>query len=490
MEKVNCSGVATDPRAYQDLASAIGGDRPPDQRQPDGFTEKDALTAIETIHRHASGVLTFHRKNDGVFENVSAIRSEHMRRLFWLGNPRLSSDSFMSVNAFWDPAVGPHLLSAVRSRKREGLRYLCACFADIDCYKIGCSSNDAIDMTLDLQGRGMIPNVSVLVKSGRGIWLLWLLHDVEDPKTAPRAWREKLGQYIQIQTKINEKFAHLGADARDPLRLIRIPGSLHSIANTRVSYLFHTNALGDQYTYTLDELSSGFAVLERAKPSLPPSRASHSSRNLGSRGPKALTEYRMADFLTLLELRGGGFDKGCRNRAAMYYAWLLKCQRVHMDEAINRVVSLGKKCRPPLSRSECVSAVNSGYNLKSTNYTDSSHRAPPSIKYQTVSNWLGITAVEANDLIKYPPADRFTNATLANVEHKSRRIAQVERRTEIRRIAAEEGCAPSLRAMAKLLRIAGYPASHVTVRKDYRALGLRPHQEILEIARIHGDAAC
>jgi hypothetical protein len=430
------------------------------------------FSPIEVIHRHSDGVVTFHKKEEDLFDNLFAIRAEHLSSILPDVRGQLESDAFMSMNAYWHREKNRHYLSAVQCRRPNRLRYLCACYADLDFYKLGLSYGQVIGTIVDDQDKGVIPPVSIIVRSGRGLWLVWLLRDYKNQRIAPRAWPEKLQQYVRIQQQIHERLDHLGADAHDALRLIRVPGSVHSVAGGRVRYFVQADEAGRYYTYTLDDLAARFGVQNTWQRRAVRSPQRSISRR--SRGPKALTEYRVRDFLRLVDLRQGGFDKGCRNHAALYYAWLLKCQRIPIDEALGRVTKLGRACRPPLSLAECRGAVKTGYNRnwRSNIAGPIARHAPPSIKYQTVSDWLDITPQEAKLLTKYPPASRFSKGQPKCDAPSTRKQAQEIRHAAICRIVAERKAVPSLRHMVRLLEVVGCPVSQVTVMKDYFALGL------------------
>jgi hypothetical protein len=147
------------------------------------------------------------------------------------------------------------------------------------------------------------------------MWLVWLLHDSRNAKLPPRAWPEKQQQYQRVQGKIHKCLARLGSDAHDAMRITRVPGSIHSGASERVRFFVQADYAGCCYSYTLDELSAHFGV-RRGRTRRRGIEIPERSISRRSRGPKALTEYRVKVFLRLLELRGGGFDDGCRNHAA------------------------------------------------------------------------------------------------------------------------------------------------------------------------------
>src|SRR5262249_28234541 len=131
---------------------------------------------------------------------------------------QLESDAFMSVNAYWHPGSKRDFLPAAQCRQPNRLQYLCACFVDLDFYKLGLSYGQVIGTIIDHQDRGVIPPVSVVIRSGRGAWLVWLLHDSRNTTLAALAWPENQQQYQRVQRQIHERLAHLGADAQDALR--------------------------------------------------------------------------------------------------------------------------------------------------------------------------------------------------------------------------------------------------------------------------------
>lgn len=428
-----------------------------------------ALAHLKMIHRHDDGVVTFHRMANGRFENLFGVRAQHLSQVFQDVCPKIESDAFISLNAYWHPNTNQHYLPAAQCRQPNRLRYLCACYADLDFYKLNLTYGQVIGAVVDYQDEGIIPPVSIVVRSGRGLWLVWLLHDETNRDVAPRAWPEKLRRYKRIQQEFHCRLTHLGADAKDALRVTRVPGSIHRSTGIRVRYTVQLDGAGHRYSYSIDELATYLCITEEG----PRQGISPRSVSGRSRGPRALTEYRMRDFLTLAELRGGGFDEGCRNHAAMYYAWLLKCNRVPIDQALRRVTELGTRCRPPLSHSECAGAIKSGYNRTWTSNIRKTggHPGPPSIKFRTVADWLDITPDESKHLIKYPPAARFLQPEPAELR-RSRQQARQERWAAIRKIVSENGTVPSLREMQHFLKTAGHSVSQVTVMNDFKALGL------------------
>jgi hypothetical protein len=103
----------------------------------------------------------------------------------------------------------------------------------------------------------------MLVKSGNGLWLLWLVCDPNAPDKPSGAFTDRLDLYSRIQQSIIERLLPLGADpaARDATRRIRVPGSLHSESESTVEWWIQGRA-DSGYIYTLQEL----ALLLKATP--------------------------------------------------------------------------------------------------------------------------------------------------------------------------------------------------------------------------------
>lgn len=143
---VACPDVSTDHAALRLLG---------DPARDTAAAGETASAEIEAIHRHSSGVITFHQNVDGKFENLLGVRSEHLRRMWPEFVAKLKSDVFMSLNAYFDCESQPHYLSAVRCRNPDRLRYLCPCFADLDCYKLSLRQNAPVDYMDGGRGPGV-----------------------------------------------------------------------------------------------------------------------------------------------------------------------------------------------------------------------------------------------------------------------------------------------------------------------------------------------
>ena len=221
------------------------------------------------IHRHKDGVVTFHRKGEdpGTFENLYGIRPKDLPDLFPTFREALDRDSYFSINAFWHREKKKRLLPATEARQPNRLRYLCAAYTDLDIHNLQLDFGTALAAIVKRQDENVIPPASVIVRSGRGMWLLWFLHDARVPDQPPGAFPEKLRLYLQVNRAIFDRLANLGADAcaLDALRLVRVPGSIHTLSEKcpRVKYWLQADADGKPYSYTLDDLARLVGVASR-----------------------------------------------------------------------------------------------------------------------------------------------------------------------------------------------------------------------------------
>jgi hypothetical protein len=316
-----------------------------------------------------------------------------------------------------------------------------------------------------MQESGHLPKASIIVKSGRGMWLLYLLHDHRDPSRPPGAFPEKLEQYFSLQRAIVERLAPLGADpgARDAVRHIRIPGSLHTGTEETVQWWIQGEGAA-AYSYSLTQFCQLFGVSPAKRHIKKQMAVEGPEKEKHRRGWLALNRRRLRQFGLLRSMRGG-FSKGCRNSAAMIYAWMLRTNGVPRHDASMDVSLMGAECHPPLTPSESRGALKTGFGPRMTRMLD-----------QTISDRLDVTPSEAVMLEGLPPATRFKSKHPAPPawrpsEIQSRTI--LERRAKITALIGELGTVPTVRDMGKRLVAAGFRGNHQTVFKDYLALGIK-----------------
>ena len=158
---------------------------------------------IELIHRH-TGLITFHRVSSKGFDDVFTIRATELSEYKEELAEYLRLNSYFSLNGFREPKpyesnFVPDLLRPLR--KKQNIAYLTSCFTDIDFHDDSCDLAESIQGACDdvrrMQAVGEIPPPSIVVESGRGIWLLWLLRG----KTRRRSRRQPKACSVMRRSK-------------------------------------------------------------------------------------------------------------------------------------------------------------------------------------------------------------------------------------------------------------------------------------------------
>ncbi len=437
------------------------------------------LDPIRLLHRH-NGYVSFSVTDGEDLWPKCAIRADALGRLFPGIKHELVRDSLVSLNAAYRHNRGVNGSKGHPQHRNDTLRFLCACYCDLDFYNKGLSLKSVIPEIKTLIKQRKLPRPSILVDGGHGLWLLWLLHDPNDSSRAHvGAWMDNRNDHYQLYVRVNkaigQQLAYLGADigATDGARHIRVPGSWRNDqeATVRWKVLKYKNSAPP--SYTLKELGNLLGVK--------PERVRRSSRNGQSearakfpqrrKGWKVGRQNTLAAFETLLGLRQGGFDEGLRNRAALIYAELLKLNGASRQDVLTAIDRMGRKCRPALSAWRQRAAIKSAFKAKMRK-----------IRYQTLANWLDVGIWEADKISTviakpFPAAARFgyTGNPSLTVKNGTRASRQSARHHEIKSIIGGLSCEapPSSREMQGLLSNRGVRVSHVTICSDYKALGIK-----------------
>jgi hypothetical protein len=407
--------------------------------------------------------VTFHRKRADRLENLGSVRADELATMFPEFAAELERDSYFSVNSFYRPERFGNCLRGLKPayRKAEGARYLNACFVDIDFHDQPGPFDFGyhFGQIITLQDRRMIPPASLVTRSGRGLWLFWLLADPRNPMIPPRAFAEQLLAYDAVQRELIQQTS---ADAAsDVARITRVPGSINSKTflgdPDRVMMWTQRRADGHGYTYTLDELAEFLNLeLPRHRPYRAQPRSEGSERGL--RGWRALWQQRFEDFETLRSARDG-FSQGCRNRAAYIYGVILRGNGLD-DAAVRKAVMiLGRECRPRLSEVEIQNAI------------EQSKESRGRLKDTTIAAFLKVTSEEGRFIPRWTQSRTLQEVSPTDMNLTS--PARIDFRTRnIVAIAESLGRIPSTRQMAQLLQQRGIYTSHVQVSRDYTRLQL------------------
>jgi len=309
----------------------------------------------DLLHRGHRGCVTFHRLGEKNNENgkqrwqdLYSIKAKNVREHFARCADDLNHDSYFSIHgmsrgANYFSSHRPELEGALRNK--SNIEFLTSCWVDIDCHAKGITVGQAIGAVIDASDNGCIPSPSIFLRSGRGLWLFWMLRaSMDDPSqgesthTPPRAFANRIATWTSIEHKILSIFAHVGSDfnCRDTARVTRVLGTLNTkaIVPTRTSIWLSCgscNGSTEVVAYTLDELAARFNVKVSQDDSQwkksPVAKISDPRyRMQGFNGAKILAQKRLHRFTMLVNYRtvlGRLYPIGKRRPVVLLYARML-----------------------------------------------------------------------------------------------------------------------------------------------------------------------
>lgn len=146
-------------------------------------------------------------------------------------------NTYISLNTFFK-----------KKRQVVCLKRLNACYVDIDCYKMGIRKETALYMLEQDYFKQRIPDPTLVVDSGRGLYLIWKLKN-EDRNALPR-WKK-------VQEYLIETCKEFGADSAcaDAARILRIPFTINERNEEQVKILKFYD-----YTYSLYEIIKEYDI--------------------------------------------------------------------------------------------------------------------------------------------------------------------------------------------------------------------------------------
>lgn len=422
--------------------------------KPEAGPELDPILAV---HRAPDSFVTFHVIKNGKLINDCSVKVEALANSFPQFRNELERDAFYSLNAFWRPGQGHGLADLPRAlRNSRSARYLNVCFVDVDCKNRSLDFGDLVGRLVSLQDKNVIPPASVVVRSGSGIWLLWILADKSGSHLPPTAHAPRLLLWSAIQAELGRRLAHVGADlgARDVARITRVPGSVNSKVEQRVRYLFPADDYGRPFTHTMEQMAVFLGVEQPVMRDPARSLSKPSARAIT--GHRALAQHRFDAFMRLRELRGG-FREGTRNNAAMIFVNILRACGLDSSTISRELKKFARECSPPLSDDELTSILKRKRTYRMTE--------------RTIASRLHVSSEEAVAIPRWSPDLAPASPCPAPVP-----TSPTERRALILKIVSDSGGWPPVRETAAALRTFGVQVSHVTVSKDYRLL--RPSQSL------------
>ena len=310
---------------------------------------------IDMVHNNSKGWITKARIISGNFSQW------HYKYQELLQEELDGENVYISLNTFFSTY-----------RRVEFLKELKAHFIDLDVYNTK-FTKDQILMHLEEEHFGRtIPRPNLIIDSGRGFYLIWLINTV--PSKALPLWKA-VEEYLYSILK------PFGADrqALDPTRVLRVPGSINSKVNSIVKIIEEYD-----YIYDLREIQSEYLPeLEerKAKKKGRPKKIVYVHRE------RSLYYARIQDITKLCELRE--YDlRGHREFILFLYRYYLCYFLEDTQKALHDVLELNREFILPLSEREVIRATRSAEKVYLTKDKDYKYKS------QTLIELLEITEDE------------------------------------------------------------------------------------------------
>ena len=468
-----------------------------------GITEDHLVTIKDVIHRHPDFTTIEQRapqtpsgwarryKGKVADLNISAPLSAPM------------VDAYLSINGLKGPW-----------RNNANVSYLNSIFADVDFHtdpNPAVTTEDAIFRFMKRVISGVFPFPSIIIRSGRGFWLHFLLREDGSDRSVPNVFPA-----LELWQRLQNHFAYLLTQNgfvpdpnRDEARLTRVPGSLNSDAgNTPAIYSVNYRESGP-IMYTMPELARLMHLPAATAPTVSRFTAAPVSAQQQSlqprtgvrvpnrrKGPLATAARRERHFWLVVGMRGGiireSAPEGGRDDFAFCLNTILRGDPAREEKVI-------KFCRETCSPPMTAGAIRSLLKKRPHIFSDNRSRAgkpgiwerlglgdvggpmntyPPEDVRDTAGRWNGLNPIEATrhgertrleiDRLRNPPTPRANRGHIA---------AQLQRRHNVTRLTLgyymANGCKPTtLRQIASSIRGAGLKITRRTLRRDLMALGM------------------
>jgi len=327
------------------------------------------VDSMLTIHRGQDGYIGFVRKNEDAFENLFSIRVEELQQMIPGLAKWLTKDSYFTVNSSYRAAPYESPITGLPSvwRKETQLRYLNACYCDFDCGRPNSPDQRKrmswMDCYAQLHRRiekGELLQPSIIAESGRGLYLFWLLVGSKESDLPVKAFFDKLAVYKAVNEAIAYRLEELAADFQsvDAARVLRVPGSVHTLAGRRAKYAVLYGQNRKPFLYTLEEVAQAFdvkiigGVPQWIQHELPPKRRLRlTPKERRGTVPKRRAGYEKRyeklarDIYTICQYEGG-WTKGWRYRKLRLSADALLRAGLPFEAVVTATEGMAKECKP------------------------------------------------------------------------------------------------------------------------------------------------
>ncbi|SFB38539.1 hypothetical protein [Clostridium frigidicarnis] len=252
---------------------------------------------------------------------------------------------FLTLNTFYKP-----------KRTTENIAQFENLYIDLDYYKKGLRLESVLFFLEKDYFNSLIPTPNLIIDSGKGLYLIWHIKPV--PIKALPLWQA-------IERYFLECLKNLGADpvAVDPVRFLRIPGTINLKYNSTVKIL-ETN----ETSYTLNEIQHEYFTITK--------KSSPKHKNRVEKITKLFNAYslywtRIRDLVRLCEMRE--YDVAGHRELILFLYRYWSCMILDENEALENTLEINSRFTEKLSKIEVKKATKSAeryYKNKKYNYSN------------------------------------------------------------------------------------------------------------------------
>ena len=328
-------------------------------KQKDEKELSQSVKYINTVHGNSEGWITKAKISS------EGYKQWHYKHMQLVGLKFNEDNVYITLNTFYKTY-----------RRIEYLKELKALFIDLDTYKTG-FTKEQILMNLNENYFGKnIPIPNLIIDSGRGLYLIWLIKKV--PSMALPLWKAA-EEYLYKTLK------EFGADrqALDATRILRVPGSFNSKTHTEVKVIDNY-----EYLYELREIQNEY-MPELSENT--PKRRGRPKKVVFVHRERSLYYARLQDITKLCELRKYNL-KGHREFILFLYRYYVCYFTDDIKKALNDTLWLNSMFKHPLSEKEVIRATKSAEKVFKDQNKDYKY------KNETLINLLEITDEEQKEM--------------------------------------------------------------------------------------------
>lgn len=352
-------------------------------------------------HHDSDGWITVAKKTDHGFKQYHFHPDELAKELTnWLGE-----DVYFSQNTFYKP-----------QRSIQNIRQLRSLYVDLDFYLLNYDQSWVIAKLEHEHFKKDIPEPNILIFSGQGLVLIWLLEPV--PYKALPLWQAVQNHFLSV-------LSDLGGDPRatDAARIFRIDGSINSKNGAEVRAEYRHD-----YKYELRQIQQDYLPeLNEVLSNSPKKRPGRKKKIVQLFNTYRLHYARLMDLVKLVELRQ--YDvTGHREVICFLYRYWLCCYTNDPEEALNQTLLLNLQFTEPLPLNEVIKATKSAEKAWEAKNNEEANRiaiekgypgAGYNISNRKLIEWLDITEDE----------ERHLQTIIGeNEKRRRKRIANMEKR--------------------------------------------------------------